>query len=1206
MKINEILTLSLADDIKHVIDLENQSENAVQEEIDTYIVTENIGNYFSKFINQYKSNPKETGVWLSGFYGSGKSHFGKILGLLLSNRDIAGMPVFERLINRIDGLKNKNLLESDLRSISGIKTKVIFFDLAKQTGTGSTQNIFWTVFKNFMLSLNFAKDNYGMIEYNLYLEDKLDEFHEFFKNKKENWYELRKDSSKKIKGFKEYFTQIRGFSDPDFAHFLDMTKITNINFDSNQLKTEIDRYITKFKDVKIVFIMDEASEAIALKRIKAIDLEALSETFSSMNSKVWTIAIAQSKLDDIYEAADIDVQQLTKIKDRFRLSIHLESTEVDYIIKQRLLLKNDSTKSAFEEFYKNNLGMINDFTNLNGKFSTKVNDLNDFISYYPFHKYQFRLLENVLFKSKSIGKSHTAERGLLKTTFDVLKMRVRDKELFKFVTINDISKHSIINLPHEVRIKAERTERLFNEEKIDLKAEALFRVIHFLDAAEEVLANIENITRGYIDDPNDYYTYLDNIKTSLNLLIEKNLLLEIKGVYKIPSDKEQELLDEMAENPVQKFVKDKYYFDFIKNNDFIKPFENISHNSIPFKFSLMSEKNQELNNNANKNLVVSFISIYSFDDSLIDRLKRSSDSPNTIKFVADNSNFRTIDYLIQEINKLKNIIEKYSSESDEKVRSVVSDFRIKLTEKETELRKQLNDAFSNGIIVLRGDTFTLTEKSYNQKINESLKKALLYVYDKIPSTQLDERIAEKIIKEMKPTNLASYFSSDEYKFFDGAGNFIGENLPIISELKRALQHYESGDKLEKELNEPPKLYLYGTISTSLAALLKAGKIFIKYNGEEFFNIDNIHAKTVFSNSREFKKATFKFLSINLDLNSKRQIVDNLKELKVSNYIDVDLDYSTNNIELVNIIKLLADKLKDKIIALTSNEESRKFFGYLRDYTELLSNYLTKVTDQNYINNANSFITDFDEFKSIQKKIIKVEEFIKKDFGEAKNKREFSKNIIEELNKFGSKYSENDAYNLAEEIERLINSEIIVNFQRIKELTLRVKDNYFILLNDKHSLMFSAYSEVKEIALNLKKDISELDIADNLKILKDVNEIISYSDKHRCSKLQHGFETNCENCLLSLYEIDQAVQLKDIKLQAVDELRSNVVWQMPAPLPVVTSASPLPPAIPVKVQRKVNNPLKKTDYNKNELKATLESTLIEISYFDDDDLIQIIG
>ena len=107
-KIHEILALDLQEDIKNVIDLEDRSELEIQEEIESYIVTEGIGRHLYNFTNQFTSNIKETGVWISGFYGSGKSYFGKMLGYIIENPMIVGTAARERFIPRLKGVTDES------------------------------------------------------------------------------------------------------------------------------------------------------------------------------------------------------------------------------------------------------------------------------------------------------------------------------------------------------------------------------------------------------------------------------------------------------------------------------------------------------------------------------------------------------------------------------------------------------------------------------------------------------------------------------------------------------------------------------------------------------------------------------------------------------------------------------------------------------------------------------------------------------------------------------------------------------------------------------------------------------------------------------------------------------------------------------------------------------------------------------------------
>ena len=131
-KINEILTLDLQEDIKSVIDLEDRSELEIQQELESYIVTEGIGEHLYNFTNQYTSNIKETGVWLSGFYGSGKSYFGKMLGYIIDNPMINGTPARDRFLLRLKGISDESLIENAIRTLESISSRVVFLDVGKQ------------------------------------------------------------------------------------------------------------------------------------------------------------------------------------------------------------------------------------------------------------------------------------------------------------------------------------------------------------------------------------------------------------------------------------------------------------------------------------------------------------------------------------------------------------------------------------------------------------------------------------------------------------------------------------------------------------------------------------------------------------------------------------------------------------------------------------------------------------------------------------------------------------------------------------------------------------------------------------------------------------------------------------------------------------------------------------------------------------------
>ena len=234
--INEILTLDLQEDIKNVIDLEDRSELEIQQEIETYIVTEGIANHLDNFTNQFTSNIKETGVWLSGFYGSGKSYFGKMLGYIIDNPTINGTPARDRFIPRLKGIADEGLIENAIRKLDTINSRVVFLDVAKQN---TERGLAFTLFANLLKNLGFRDDLYGYMEFDLLIDGKYDEFKAIVnKLESQDWDELKKSNRHVAKVMRKAFSEM-GFTDADYEDTKNVYSAAIDGFSSSKFKAKV-------------------------------------------------------------------------------------------------------------------------------------------------------------------------------------------------------------------------------------------------------------------------------------------------------------------------------------------------------------------------------------------------------------------------------------------------------------------------------------------------------------------------------------------------------------------------------------------------------------------------------------------------------------------------------------------------------------------------------------------------------------------------------------------------------------------------------------------------------------------------------------------------------------------------------------------------------------------------------------------------------
>ena len=96
MRIGQLLERDFSKPIEEIIKVNNLDEQTVYTELTEYIATDRIKDHYRRLLKAIvdaKSTPTEgIGVWISGFFGSGKSSFAKNLGYVLANRTVLGKP----------------------------------------------------------------------------------------------------------------------------------------------------------------------------------------------------------------------------------------------------------------------------------------------------------------------------------------------------------------------------------------------------------------------------------------------------------------------------------------------------------------------------------------------------------------------------------------------------------------------------------------------------------------------------------------------------------------------------------------------------------------------------------------------------------------------------------------------------------------------------------------------------------------------------------------------------------------------------------------------------------------------------------------------------------------------------------------------------------------------------------------------------------
>ncbi len=1191
-KINEILTLDLQEDIKNVIDLEDRSELEIQQEIESYIVTEGIGRHLYNFTNQFTSNIKETGVWLSGFYGSGKSYFGKMLGYIIDNPIINGTPARERFIPRLKGVSDESLIENSIRNLEAINSRVVFLDVAKQN---TDRGLAFTLFANLLKNLGFRDDIYGYMEFDLFIDGKLGEFKDKAKSLEgQDWDELKTSNRMVARVMRKVFAEM-GYSEVDYADTQKVYSSAIEDFSASKFKTELEKYLKCRPDETLVFVFDEASEAISQKKFTLLDLEGISEALSSISNKVWTIAIAQEKLDDVINNANVNRSQLTKVTDRFKTKVHLESTEVDVIIRSRLLHKTDAGHKQLADYHKKNEGLVSDATNLKSSFPTKTANADEFATYYPFHKYQFDILQKFLFSSNALVATQIAARGMIITTFDVLRKQMREKELYSFTPGYAICSEAQTAPPIGLVNKYDTAKKILNERSSVIDGEKLLKTIHLLADSEVVSPTVENITKSYISDITTYYDVKPVIEEALALLLEAKVLLLSNNNYKITSDLEGKLLEEMKDFDVELFSKKRSLINCIKDYKLFTPVATFNDGSDSFKFSVLSDQDDELTGPGSKQLKLTVYSIFNISENrqdFIENLKLETQyQKDLITLVPDNKEFSLIDKLIGEVSRYSYMEEKYSNESDPAKRQIIRDFSIIREEKEKELRVKIEKAYRNASLIYMFDEHLLNADSFKGSISELQRKLIKNIYTKRLASGLSESLVPKIFSSRKE-GLSRLFSGDDFRFFDSHGNFTGDHLKVVEEINAKIKsRYVDGRTLESDLSGAPWGYSFGTIVSTLAALFRAGRLSLKYNGDTWFSPEQNGIQEAFTNTTKFKSASFKSITATLTAAQKNQAVQLLMDLEIESHTGRKVDWNTNDFDLADSIRHMADHFIGALTTLGDTVDGfESLFPTVAEQKQTLLSFAGKVTESNYIEKVDYLLTNSDQFSTAIQTILKAQKFIKKNFSKVKEFKRFIEEVVSELKK--ADRTDNSIQEAHEEFNRLYKQDMVKNFGSLQQQVQIVKDSYYKLIKNAAAGMSHEYQLLSGKVDAALRTLKGYPAGLNVQNQKKLDELKRYCSDRVIKEPVLEYAITCRNCGYSLSDILNYTALAPTKDNELLILQSSFIAEASKPEPDTGGAPDQPPA--PKKPRKVRFQLTSKVMTVQEYKSLLTAQLTSLA------------
>ena len=726
MLIKDMFTKDINREINGVIQVAQDTESVVYQEVSEYVVTDELLELFEKFFDAYFKAFKEPtngiGVWISGFFGSGKSHFLKMLSYILENKQIGSSKTVEMFK---DKLAASPKLYSLMEQATAVDTEAILFNIDIEGTSEKDSTAVMRVFaKMFYNHLGFFGENLKVarFEFYLYQDGKTEEFRRVFKEKSgKDWTVGRRAFKLQARYIVPTLMEVFGLEEEDAKKwFRDDEKY---DFSIAALVDDIKYYIdTKPANFRLLFMIDEMGQYVGSDREHLLNLQSVVEKIgSTCGNRVWVMCTGQQALDKVIKLRN---DEFSRIIARFKTILPLSSAAAEKVIQKRILDKTKAAEAVLSEEYDAKDAVLKNlfsFTSETVGSMCGYESKDAFVKYYPFVPYQFFLLQKVFTELREhgvIGQHQSgAERSMLSGFKEAAqKIQLQDeKSLAPFYHFYDTIKDAIDSPTREVInncVKAAAHGHGVEQQDIDvLKTLYLLRYVN-----KSVAANLDNLIVLMADNIDvDKQKLREELRLSLDRLYKQNFIDVNGDVYCFLSNEEKDIKIDIENTKVESnkvlSTIGKIITDIYKSN-------KVRCGKKDFDFDVKVD-DVAVGRSGNE-MVLQFISnVYDVDPAYM------LNCDNKVVVELGKTNYYDLVEAVLKIRTYKN--KNNINDMTETMRAIVSNYQLRADKYELEAAEALKKAIEGANFYVSADLTKFTG-DMKAKLDQALQKLVGFVF----------------------------------------------------------------------------------------------------------------------------------------------------------------------------------------------------------------------------------------------------------------------------------------------------------------------------------------------------------------------------------------------------------------------------------------------------------------------------------------------
>ena len=625
MLIQNLFQKNIFRPINGVVKADQLDESSVWQELEEFVVTKELNQHLQRFFSSYCEAMDRTGdpdvagsigVWVSGFFGSGKSHFIKVLSYLLNNANHTHDGQTRQAVEFFDPKIKDAMLLGDIKRAIGSHTDVILFNIDSKADNRAGRDAILAVFLKVLNELaGYSGDHPHIANMERYLEGKsrLGVFHDAYRTLTgTRWTDERDAYAFNRDEVIKALAHTLGQSEQSCEKWIDGAEDNFSLTIENFCKWVRDYLDSRGENHRIVFLVDEVGQFIGTDPHLMLNLQTITEELGTVcMGRAWVVVTSQEDIDAVLgEMQGTRANDFSKIQGRFRTRLSLSSANVDEVIQERLLAKREEVRADLETEYVRKGDILKNQLSFKDVGTTfpEFRDADDFVQNYPFAPYQFKLLQKIFESIRKAGATglHLAqgERSLL-DAFQHAGQSVSDREVGILVPLYRFYPSIESFLDTTVKRTIDQASNNASLEDFDTR---LLEVLFLIRYVDEVKGNVDNLVTLCLDQIDaDRLSLRKTIEASLQRLERETLVNRSGDSYFFLTSEERDINREIKNVELSsaeeaKLLGDLVFDDVLKG----QRKHRFSANKMDFSFNRICDEHP-VGNRTEGGLIVSIV-----------------------------------------------------------------------------------------------------------------------------------------------------------------------------------------------------------------------------------------------------------------------------------------------------------------------------------------------------------------------------------------------------------------------------------------------------------------------------------------------------------------------------------------------------------------------------------------------------------------------